>query len=819
MRDNDIAKAVERHVDSLLDQISLEQKTLLASGADFWSTCPNPAIGLDRIVVSDGPAGIRGTFWCDERDPSASLPSPTALAATWDESLIVRLAELLASEARRKGIHVVLGPNVNLHRSPLGGRHFECFSEDPLLTGRIAAAYVRALQSFGIGACPKHYVANDSETDRLTVDVRVDERTLREVYLAPFEDAVAAGAWLVMAAYNRVNGHTMTEHDLLRRPLKDEWGFDGVVVSDWNAIRSTTASGAADTDLAMPGPCAMWGPHLMAAVRSGQVPKEALDKKVKRILRLAARVGALTGVSQAVTASPEVTDPADLLREAAASAMVLLRNEDAVLPLDRHTLRKVALIGPNAAAPQVQGGGSVSVQPPYIVTPLEGIRAALAEDVDLMHRIGIRSEDGLPPIPISLLTNPVTGEPGLRVRFLDSDGGQVRTEDRTATRLVWLRDALKGVRTIEVHTLLKPRETGVCRLGVVGMGAYRIRVGDSVVIDEAITRDDSRTFGSAYRTSEIKLSAQEELDVVLTHHIKPGAFAAEATLGMLPPAEPSDQAIAAAVAAARESDVAIVIAGTSPHIESEGFDRSGLALPGRQDELIRAVASANPRTIVVINAGAPVELTWRDQVSAILVSWFPGQEFGRALADVLLGAREPGGRLPTTWAACENDVPVLRTQPHEGRLIYTEGLHIGYRAWARANTPPAYPFGHGLGYTTWEYRSIHVAQQIHHNQPTTVRVRIANTGERTGREVVQVYLQRPASVIERPALWLAGFTSATVAPGEEVEVEVELVPRVFQHWHPETREWETEDGTVRVLAGRSARDLRLRAELRLISND
>ncbi|HXM54917.1 MAG TPA: glycoside hydrolase family 3 N-terminal domain-containing protein, partial [Candidatus Dormibacteraeota bacterium] len=384
-------------------ELSLRQKVRLVSGADFWSTNPEPLLGLRRIVLSDGPSGVRGERW-DERDPSISLPCGTALGATWDPSLVARLGALIASEARRKGVDVVLGPTINLHRSPLGGRHFEAFSEDPLLTGVLAAAYVAAVQARGVGTCPKHYVANDSETDRFVVDVRVDERTLREVYLAPFERAVAAGAWTVMAAYNGVNGETMTENPLLRSPLKSEWGFDGVVVSDWTAVRST-AGGAGGTDLAMPGPNDLWGEPLERAVAAGSVPEAAIDDKVRRLVRLAGRV------SPGDAAAVAEADAVALVREAAARAMVLLRNEGDLLPLDASRARSIAVVGPNAETARIQGGGSATVVPARVVSPLDGLRAAAGSTVVVGHAAGVVSQRGLAPVSASQMA-----DPGLTVR-------------------------------------------------------------------------------------------------------------------------------------------------------------------------------------------------------------------------------------------------------------------------------------------------------------------------------------------------------------------------------------------------------------------
>src|SRR5918912_1375918 len=379
-----------------LVRLSLERKVRLLTGADFWSLYAEPAIGLRRIVTSDGPAGVRGEHW-DEREPSANVPSPTALAATWDEERVERLGDLLAAECRRKGVDVLLAPTVNLHRTPYGGRHFECFSEDPLLTARIGIAYVNGLQRAGVGATVKHFVANDSEAERFTLDARVDERTLRELYLAPFEAIVEeARPWAVMAAYNGVNGHTMTESPLLRDVLKDEWNWDGAVMPDWFAARSLAAAGAA-LDLVMPGPSGPWGDALVEAVRAGRVPEAAVDDKLLRLLRLAARVGALAG-ADAPARRPAAWPPdavAAELRATAAASFVLARNHGALLPLSGRSLRRVAVVGPNAAVARTLGGGSATVFPEYTVSPLEGLRAALPH-AEVTHAPGVRPHSRLP---------------------------------------------------------------------------------------------------------------------------------------------------------------------------------------------------------------------------------------------------------------------------------------------------------------------------------------------------------------------------------------------------------------------------------------
>ncbi|MEU8322929.1 glycoside hydrolase family 3 C-terminal domain-containing protein [Nonomuraea sp. NPDC048881] len=776
-------------LDELIARLDLPTKIRLLTGAGMWSLPPIPEIGLDRLVMSDGPIGVRGEQWTSA-DPSIALPSPTALAATWDVELVRRAGALLAQEARRKGVHVLLAPTINLHRSPLGGRHFECFSEDPYLTGEIGAAYVEGVQEGGVATTPKHFVANDFETDRFTVDVRVNEKTLREVYLRPFERVVRAGAWGLMTAYNAVNGTTMTEHsDLVNGVLKDEWGFDGLVVSDWTAVRSTEAAALGGTDVAMPGPFGPWGDKLEAAVREGRVPESVVDDKVRRVLRLARRTGALGGGERP---APGVIDgPIDglaLAREVAARGFTLLTN-DGVLPL--RDVRTLALIGSAAGEARVMGGGSAQVFPDRIVSPLAGLSAL--EGVEVRHAVGTD-----PRIRLAPLACPVVAQ------FLDAGGGLLAEHPLAAAEARWvgqLPPDVDGERlgAVRLRAAYTPGTSGRHELSVAGVGAFTVTVNGETVLDTTIEPgggDPAAAFLSPpERRFAVEMAAGESYELSVTHPA--GAFGGMAfvayTLGHADPAPGADELIAEAVRVAADSDVAVVVASTTPEVESEGFDRETLALPGRQDELIRAVAAANPRTVVVVNAGSPVEMPWADEVAAVLLTWFPGQEAGSALADVLSGRAEPGGRLPTTWPATLADAPVTDVTPVDGAVAYDEGASIGYRAWERSGRVPAFWFGHGLGYTTWSYDSIAA-------EGATVTVALTNTGDRFGREVVQIYLCRGAD------RRLAGFDVVEAGPGETVITTVFLPDSAFQVWEDG---WRTVEGEYTLQASHHVADPRL----------
>ena len=817
----DLDPAAERLAE-LVDRLTLEDKVLLLTGQNFWATWPLEKIGLRRLLLSDGPSGVRGEVW-DERDPSLNLPSATALAASWDPEIARRYGNVAAVEARRKGVDIVLGPTINLHRSPLGGRHFECFSEDPVLTAELAAAYVTGVQENGVAATPKHYIANDFETDRFTVDVEVDDRTLRELYLLAFEKSVVeARAWAIMSSYNSVNGATVTENELLETPLNSEWGFDGVVVSDWTAVRSVN-SARHSQDLVMPGPQGPWGDALVAAVRAGEIDEALIDRKVARILTLAARVGALDGFDPVAAEPVAVEDGVAFLREAEAAGTVLVRNRGAdgpELPWTASTLGTVAVIGHNAMFARTQGGGSATVLPERVVTPLQGITAALPL-ASVSYSVGAVVQEGIAEFPLSTLTNPATAEPGVLVRFLDAAGRELFREDRRATALVWFGgDApIASSSVLEVSTRYTPDETGEVLVGFAGVGTGRVYVGGELR-HEATVEAVGTDLGAAFLappSSSVALSvrAGESIDLSFEYDIVQGgplAGALAITFGIEPDLSDPDGLIAKAVEAARTADVAVVVVGTNSRVESEGFDRTSLALPGRQDELVSAVAAANPRTVVVVNSGSPVLMPWRDEVAAVLLTWFGGQEYGDALADVLLGVAEPGGRLPTTWPAELADVPVIDVTPVDGTVRYTEGIHIGYRAWLRAGSSPAYEFGHGLGYTSWQLADLQLsAESVREGGTVEVSVAATNTGDRAGKQVVQVYASRPDSTIDRPVRWLVGFAPVTAAAGETATARISVPARAFADWADGG--WHYEPGEFTLHAGTSVGQLPLTASV------
>jgi beta-glucosidase len=837
---NATASATRSDESSLVARLSLEQKVRLLTGADAWSLYAIDTVGLRAMVVSDGPSGVRGRRF-DPGNPSSSLPCPVALGATWDERLVVQLALALGVEARSRGVDVLLAPTVNIVRTPLSGRGFECFSEDPVLTARIAVAYVRGVQESGVGATAKHFVANDSETDRRTYDARISEQVLRELYLAPFEACVFdAEVAVVMAAYNSVNGHTMTANrPLLTGLLKDEWGFEGVVVSDWSATRTTEPTALAGLDLAMPGPRGPWGDQLLAAVRAGTVPEEVIDDKVARLLRLARRVGALNGAPDHVPAhgadgvhregapaAPALIDP-DLLREATSRSFVLLKNQRGLLPLKTADVRSVALIGPNATEPQTQGGGSVRVLP--VVRP--GLASSLLtlgefDEVDVYQ--GCMTWATIPQPHDGNLRDPVSGASGVRVEVRDADG-VVRYDATSPSSVLTWWDGLPEIvhhpgSELVMRALYRSGVHGPHVVGVAGVGVLSIAI-DGSVLAEATTLHPQEIVEALSRPPELRvpldLEAGREVEIRAAY--RPNVRGPEAgfvtmRLGVSPRLD-EDRLLDEAVAGARAADVAVVVVGSAEGTESEGYDRDTLALPGRQDELVSRVAAAQPNTVVIVNTGMPVLMPWCDEVAAIVQVWLPGQAFGEALTDCLIGVVEPGGRLPISIPRHAADSPVLDATPKGGELAYSEGLLVGYRGYDRSEREPLFCFGHGLGYSEWSYDSVMVeADHLHENQDLPVVVRVRNTGERDGREVVQVYLEATDEDPSRPIRVLAAFAGVEAGAGRTAEARMVIPARAFARFDPDGRGWVWRPGAYTLRVGRSSRDLRLEQPVQLTSS-
>ena len=738
--------------------LTLERKVRLLTGASMFTLRGDDELGLEPMAFSDGPTGVRGLHFTDG-PLTALFPNATLLASSWRTETAEEVGRLLAEEAERQQIHVVLGPTVNLHRTPLGGRLFEAYSEDPLLTGRLAAAYVTGMQSRGIGACPKHLVANEAETERHTVDSVVDDRTLRELYLLPFEIAVEdSDPWTLMAAYNDVNGTAATEQATVNNEiLKGEWAWRGLLMSDWFATKSAGPAANGGLDLVMPGPMGPWGPALVAAVESGEVDEGVVDDHLRRLLLLAERVGATGDAPRGWrTDLPEPTDDVrrEQLTRLAAQGMTVLAN-DGVLPLAPDA--SVALVGRLALETTCMGGGSASVRAPHQVSVADGLTAAMG---------GITVVDG-----VAVRARPRAGSFSMRVQLYGASGAllsdTVSGEAKVAVGMPEQELAEPVARLVLSATV----PGGAMRVGVQGVGSATLTVGGATY-DVELASESEDIGGDFLRPPGW------QTDVVLD---QPSELVADITVGALSRfglvAEPTppgdDEAIAAAVAAAATADVAVVVVGLTEEQETEAFDKSTLALPGRQDELVSAVAAAARRTVVVVNAATPVLMPWRDEVDAVLWAGLPGQEGGHAVAAALLGDIEPAGRLVTSFPSADGASPAWDVVPTEGRLSYDEGVYVGYRGYAaRLAGAPAYWFGHGLGYGEWAYGDVSLADSV-------VSVEVTNTSARDSREVVQVYLQPDED--DQPVR-LVGWSTVDVFAGSTQRVDVAIDQRACRTW-------------------------------------
>ena len=684
-----------------------------------------------------------------------------------------------------------------------------------------------------MAATPKHYVANDAETRRTTVDNIVDERTLREIYLVPFEMVAAAGTWSIMSAYNRVNGtYCSDSRPLVGDVLRREWAWDGVLMSDWFATHDTIAGALAGMDLEMPGPARHFGPALARAVASGAVPTATLDEMAGRLLLLAARVGALPGspaaAARAATAPLDPATPARLsdqaaaalVRRAAAESFVLLRN-DRILPLPAD-LRHVAVIGPSAATPCAQGGGAAHISAPPPVSPCDGLRAALP-GVNLVHEPGCRIERSLPRLT-QLEARDLDGQPGVTVEFFrgqEPTGEPVARWHMNASEIHLFGDTPAGLPqndfSIRMSTWLTPAVDGRYTVAMRGFGGRRLFLNGALAADDwgASGAVDVPTALFEGKESGANLDLEKGRRVLIAAELHSDAHApCLLALGCQPPS-PADQ-IEAAVKAAAAAQIAVVVVGNDESWETEGRDRASTALPGKQDELVERVLAANPRTVVVVNAGCQVDMPWSDRAAAIVYAWFPGQEFGNALADVLLGNAEPGGRLPVTIARTQRDYGSLGTTPDDdNRLEYREGANVGYRHFDSAGIEPRFCFGHGLGYTDWAYESLELGPtptvaQLEAGQLLEVRVRVGNAGSRPGKEVIQLYVADSEASVYRPPRELRAFATVRLSPGESREVVFALDRRAFAYWDSGRHAWTIEPGRFEIQVGRSSRDIRLR---------
>ena len=806
----------------VISNLSLEQKVSLLSGFDNWHTPDIKKYGIPKIKMSDGPNGVRGDS--STKQSSACFPSPILLGATWNEKLIKKIGSATGEEALFKDVDVLLAPTINLHRHPLGGRHFECYSEDPILTSKIACAYVSGVQSKGVAACLKHFAGNDTEYERHLVSSNIDEKTLRELYLYPFEMGIKkAKAKVVMSAYNKVNNIYCSSHnELINKILKKEWKFDGYVVSDWGAALETVENANGGLDLEMPGPAKTWGKNLVDAVKAGLVEEKKIDEKVKRILTVAKFTDRFNR-KRISERSIDKKSHRKLIKKTAIEGMVLLKNED-VLPLDRNKISNIALIGPNVKDSQIIGGGSAGLNPHYEIHPLEGVSNFLKDEkVKIHYAKGCHVDKYLPAFEKDICYVQGKKEKGFEVEFFrgkNFDGEPIERKVLNGNRFwalqgfarEFLDEKERPELSVKFSTTYKPSISGEFEFEVFSIGLSRIKINGKELVDNWSSQKKGEAFfgfACAPKRNKIKLTKGKEYLVEVEYEFE-GRFPA-IQFGCRPP-DPKNL-LEEAVKIAKQSDAVVLVVGTNSDWETEGNDRKGLGLPSDQDVLIKKVLAANKNSVLVLNTGSPVSMPWIKSCPAILQTWFPGQEFGNALAEILFGKESPSGKLPTTYPKKLSDTPAYSCYPGKNlQMDYKEKLLVGYKWYEKKKIEPLFPFGHGLSYSKFELKKVSLLKKKHEIK---IKVKLKNIGNFSTFETVQCYLERKTVKADTPKKKLVDFKKLKVTKDKSKKLTLKVSKRDLSEWDVKKSKWEIARGDYVIHVGTSVRDISITEEIKI----
>ena len=807
-----------KNIDQIIKTLTLDEKVSLLSGFNSWYTNKIEKKNIPSIKMSDGPNGVRGDS--NSGKSSACFPCSISIGSTWDLSLIKDIGVALGEEAQAKDVDVLLGPTINIHRHPLGGRHFESFSEDPFLTGKIATNYVQGVQSKNVAACLKHFVGNDTEYERHSISSNIDAQTLREIYLLPFEMGIKEGnAKVVMSAYNKLNNIFCSSHqELLIKILKEEWGFDGYVVSDWGAALETIENANGGLDLEMPGPSNVWGKALIDAVEASEVSEKLIDDKVKRILTVAEFSNRFQ--KPQIKAEQAIDQPKHrlLLRKAAADGMVLLKNEGS-LPLKKN-IKKLAVIGPNALEAQIIGGGSASLRPHYQIHPLEAVQERLGHETEILYSKGCHTHKYLPKINEELMEE----KDGFLVEYFDGNqfDKNLILEERLTGSKFWVfegfaKDVISKEErpdiSVRFSCTYKPDISGLHEFEIFGIGKCRLLIDGNELIDNWTSMDPGEaffTFGSASKKGVTNLQKGEAYKIEVQYKFE-GSFPA-VYIGCQAPDEVD--IFQEALETASHADDVILIVGTNSDWETEGNDRADFNLPANQNKLIEAILEANQNTVVVINTGSPIHMPWEKKAKAIIQTWFAGQEFGNALVDILSGEVNPSGKLPTTFPVKIEDTPAYKNYPGKNlQMNYDEKLLVGHRWYESNSIKPLFCFGHGLSFTSFNYQNLEVTTGS--DFVVTCKFEIQNTGDISGLEIAQCYVGFASPLPGEPYKTLQGFVKEEIGANELKKVEIKLGPRNFSFWSVETNTWQIREGSYQILIGSSSENILLQANINL----
>ena len=806
------------NINKLIQDLTLREKISLMSGFNSWYTNKINRLGIPSIKMSDGPNGVRGDS--NSGKSSACFPCAISIGSTWDMDLINQLGIALGEEAKVKDVDVLLGPTINIHRHPLGGRHFESFSEDPFLTGKIATEYVKGVQSQDVAACLKHFIGNDTEYERHLVSSNIDEKTLREIYLLPFEMGIKEGnAQVVMSAYNKLNNIYCSSHkELLIDILKDEWGFDGYVVSDWGAALETEENANGGLDLEMPGPGNVWGDQLFAAVSEGKVEEELIDDKVRRILNIANFSKRFENPTNKPEQSNNSEEHRRLLKKAAASGMVLLKNND-LLPL-KSNVKNLAIIGPNAKEAQIIGGGSASLKPHYQAHPLEAFQNKLGDHTNISYAKGCHTHKFLPRVNEGFMDD----KEGFLVEYFEGSNfdENLLVQEHLIGNKFWVfegfaKDVIAKFERPDISVRFScaytPDISGQHEFEIFGIGKARLFIDGEELIDnwtETSPGEAFFSFSSDSKRALVNLIEGTTYQLEIRYKFE-GNFPA-IYIGCQAPDKVNlfDEALEVASAA----DQVILIVGTNSDWETEGNDRSDFNLPVNQNHLIGEVLRVNPNTLVVLNTGSPVKMPWADKAEAIMQTWFAGQEFGNALVDIITGEINPSGRLPTSFPKNIEDTPAFNSYPGKDlQMNYDEKLLVGYRWYDKKNIKTLFPFGHGLSYTNFEYSDLEV--DVRATNMASCKFSVRNTGQVAGIETAQCYVSFKTIDDSEPEKTLQGFSKIALNPNDESSIEINLNSRNFSSWNVAKRSWEVRAGSYEILIGSSAENILLQTTINL----
>src|SRR6266498_120895 len=810
----DSSSDIARRVESILSRMTLEEKIDLLGGVNDFFIRDLPRLGLSRLKMADGPIGVRNF------GPATVMAGGIALAATWDPTLAERVGTEIGRDARAKGVHFLLGPGVNIYRAPMNGRNFEYLGEDPFLASRLAVGYIRGVQSQGVAATIKHYMGNNSEFDRHNTDSVIDERTMREIYLPTFEAAVKeAHVGAIMDSYNLTNGEHMTQNGYLNTDVaKKEWGFDGIMMSDWVATYDAVAAANGGLDLEMPSGQFLNRKNLLPAIEQGKVSIATIDDKVRRILRTAIRFGWLDRDQTDASIPRYNIQGRRVALEAARSGMVLLKNDGGLLPIDKSKIKSIAIVGADAYPAVPVGGGSARVEPFTAVSFLEGLSNAPGLAANVYYHRGLPSLGEMAQ-STNFSTAVANGQPGLIAEYFktaDLKGTPAMTRTEQHINYGPGSPATFPEQTLSVRWTgyYKPDAAGVYDAFVLTtrdeVGGYRLFVDDKLVLD---SWSSAKAVGGQ---ATLSLDTKPHR-VVLEQHGRSARFGPWLRMGIL---HRGSTVEAEAKKLAAKADIVVVAAGFNPDTESEGADRT-FRLPPGQDELIQEMVAANKNTVVVITSGGSVDMNaWLDRVPALVEAWYPGQEGGTALAEVLFGDVNPSGRLPVTFERRWEDNPVHDSYyPEAGtkRVVYKEGVFVGYRGYEHNSTKPLFPFGFGLSYTTFKYSNLSIKPVSNSESGPRYEVSfdVKNTGTREGADVAQVYVGDTQTKVPRPAKELKEFVKVSLRAGETKKVSVILDSRSLSYYDVKAKQWRAEPGDFNVLVGRSSEQIELRGKLTL----